>query len=55
MVIFQRAEKINGDAKEANEERNQRVSIFLPINPLKIAKIITTVPGAMCRNTLGIV
>ena len=40
--------------KKANEERNRRASIFLPINPLKVAKIITTVPGSMCRNTVGI-
>ena len=54
VIIFQRAEKINGDAKKANEERNLRASIILPINSLKMAKIITTVPGSMCRNTLGI-
>ena len=54
VIIFQRAEKTNGDAKKANEERNLRASIILPINSFKMAKIITTVPGSMCRNTLGI-
>ena len=43
---------MEGDAKKTNEERNRRASIILPINPLKI---ITTVPGSMCRNTLGII
>ena len=44
IIIFLRAEenvggekKINGDANQVDEERNRRVSIFLPINPLKIS------------------
>ena len=28
--------KINGDANQVDEEHSRRVSIFLPINPLKI-------------------
>ena len=34
--------KINGDANQVDNERNRRPSIFLPINPLKIAKINTS-------------
>ena len=33
VIIFQRTEKNNGDAKKINEERNWRASIFLPISP----------------------
>ena len=50
VIIFQRAEKITGDAKKINGERNWRASIFLPINPLKVAKINTTRFG--CIETL---
>ena len=39
---------MGGDANKINEERDQRASILLPINPLKT---ITTVPGiAMPRE-----
>ena len=33
---------MGGNVKKANEQRNQRTSIFLPIDPLKMAKINTT-------------
>ena len=39
VIIFQRAETINGDANQVADERTRRASIFLPINPLKMAKI----------------
>ena len=39
VIIFQRTEKINGDVNQVGDERNRRASIFLPINPLKMAKI----------------
>ena len=42
VIIFQRAEENLGGEKETNEERNRRASIFLPINPLKMAKINTS-------------
>ena len=42
VIIFQRAEKINGNANEVDDERNRRASIFLPISPLKMAKINTS-------------
>ena len=54
VITFQRAEGYLGREKEADDERYRRVSILLPINPLKMAKIITTVPGSMCRNALGV-
>ena len=31
-----------GREKKTNEERNRRASIFLPINPLKMAKMNTS-------------
>ena len=31
-----------GGKKKINEERNRRASIFLPINPLKMAKMNTS-------------
>ena len=34
--------KINGDAHQVDDERNRRANIFLPINPLKMAKINTS-------------
>ena len=40
-----------GDEKKFNEERNRRASILLPVNPIKV---ITSVPGSMCRSALGI-
>ena len=54
VITFQRAGVYLGREKKAVEERNRRASIILPINPLKMAKIITTVPGSMCRNALGV-
>ena len=43
VILFQRTEenmrgekKTNGDAKQVDEERNRRASIFLPISSLKI-------------------
>ena len=39
MIIFEQAEENLGGEKKTNEERNRRASIFLPINPLKMAKI----------------
>ena len=42
VIIFQRAEKKLGGEKKTNEERNRRASIFLLINPLKMAKINTS-------------
>ena len=50
-VIIFSAEKTNRDANEVGDERSRRASIFLPIN---CSKIITTVPGSMCRNALGV-
>ena len=50
VIIFQRAEEKLGGKKKIDEERNQRASIFLPINPLKVAKINTTRLG--CTETL---
>ena len=44
VITFQQAEKINGGAKKANEERHLRASIILPINSLKMAKIILLFP-----------
>ena len=47
-IIFLRAEdtggekKINGNVNQVNEERNWRATIFLPINPVKMAKINTS-------------
>ena len=54
VITFQRAEGYLGREKKAEDERNRRASIILPISPLKMAKIITTVPGSMCRNALGV-
>ena len=34
--------KTNGDANQVYEERDRRASIFLPTNPLKMAKINTS-------------
>ena len=34
--------KLNGDANQVDRERNRRASIFLPIKPLKMAKINTS-------------
>ena len=42
VIIFQRAEKFNGDANRVDDERNRMASIFLPINPLKMVKINTS-------------
>ena len=33
---------MGGDANQVDNERNRRASIFLPINPLKMAKINTS-------------
>ena len=42
VIIFQRAEENLGGHTKTNEERNRRASIFLSINPLKMAKIHTS-------------
>ena len=54
VIPFQRAEVHLRREKKADDERNRRASIILPISPLKMVKIITTIPGSMCRNALGI-
>ena len=33
---------MGGDANQVDDERNRRASIFLPINPLNMAKIDTS-------------
>ena len=32
---------MGGDANQVDDERNRRASIFLPVNPLKMAKFNT--------------
>ena len=50
VVIFLRAEENVGREKKTDEERNRMASIFLPINPLKMAKIDTTRFGAIATH-----
>ena len=42
VIIFPRAEENMGREKKIDEKRNRRASIFLPTNPLKMAKINTS-------------
>ena len=48
--LFNELKNMRGDADQVADVRNRRVSIFLPINPLKI---ITTVSGSALSKCLG--
>ena len=50
--LFNKLRSMRGDADQVADVRNRRASIFLPINPLKMAKINNTRFGRI-ENALG--
>ena len=50
--MFSEPKNMRGDADQVADVRNRRASIFLPINPLKMAKTNNTRFGRI-ENALG--
>ena len=52
VIMFSEPKNRRGDADQVADVRNRRASIFLPINPLKMAKTNNTRFGRI-ENALG--